>query len=136
MNTKHLSRMKKTLAAVLLALLVAALGMVYAVFREQPVAGSKAIAIAVINSAGETTAYTVATDAQFLSQAMEETEGLTFSGSEGPYGLMIDTVNGETADYNVNGAYWSFTVNGEYCNYGADQQPVEDGDAFAIAYTR
>ena len=136
MNTLRFSRAKKALSAVLLALLVAALGLVYAVFREQPVSGSKAVSIEVVNSVGESAAYSVMTNAQYLSQAMEEAEGLSFSGTEGPYGLMIDTVNGETADYNVNGAYWSFSVNGEYCNYGADQQPVEDGDAFVIAYTR
>ena len=47
---------------------------------------------------------------------------------------MISTINGEVADYNINGAYWSFYVNGEYCNYGIDTQPVADGDAFVIAY--
>ena len=48
---------------------------------------------------------------------------------------MINTVNGETADFNTDGAYWSFYVNGEYCNYGISEQPVEDGDAFQIIYT-
>jgi len=67
---------------------------------------------------------------------MDEAEGLTYSGTEGAYGLMIDTVNGETADYSVDASYWSFNVNGEYCNYGIDQQPVNDGDAFSIVYTK
>ena len=36
----------------------------------------------------------------------------------------------------ILGAYWGFSVNGQYCNYGIDEQPVEDGDAFVIAYTK
>ena len=75
------------------------------------------------------------TDAEYLRQAMEEADGLTFSGAESEYGMMVDTVNGERADYSLDGAYWSFYVNGEYCNYGIDTQPVLDGDAFAITYT-
>lgn len=137
MNKKNpLSRIKKALGAALLLLLIAALSFVYVTFREQPVSGSKAITIEVVNSKAASETYAIRTDAAFLLQAMEEAEGLTFSGEQGPYGLMINTVNGETADYNVNGAYWSFTVNGEYCNYGASEQPVEDGDAFVIAYTK
>lgn len=65
---------------------------------------------------------------------MEEADGLEFSGTESEYGLMVETVNGVTADFNVDGAYWSFYVNGTYCNYGVDSQPVEDGDAFQIKY--
>ena len=128
--------MKKLLAAAILLLLAAALALTYFTFREKPVAGSKSITISVVNSESKTTEYSLKTDAQFLRQAMDEAEGLTYSGSEGPYGLMVDTVNGETADYNVNGAYWSFNINGEYCNYGIDEQPVTDGDAFSIVYTK
>ena len=109
---------------------------VYFNFSEKPVTGSKAITIEVINQAEEVTVYNIKTDAEYLRQAMQEAEGLTFVGVEGPYGLMVNAVNGETADYNVNGAYWSFIVNGQYCNYGIDQQPVNDQDIFQIIYTK
>lgn len=114
---------------------IALLAVVYFVFREKPVEGSKGITIEVVNKTEETTEYQVRTDAEFLRQAMEETEGLTFSGTESEFGMMVDTVNGERADYTLDGAYWSFYVNGEYCNYGIDSQPVMDGDAFSIVYT-
>ena len=137
MNSKKTRfSVKKALAAAALVLLAAALVLVYAVFGAKPVSGSKSITIAVVNSKAETTTYSLKTDAEYLRQAMDETEGLTYSGTEGAYGLMIDTVNGETADYNVDASYWSFNVNGEYCNYGIDQQPVNDGDAFSIVYTK
>jgi hypothetical protein len=44
-------------------------------------------------------------------------------------------VNDVTADYNADGAYWAFYVDGEYCQYGIDQQPVNDGETYAIVYT-
>jgi len=135
-NKKTRFSVKKAIAAAALVLLAVALAAVYAVFGAKPVAGSKQITIAVVNSKAETTTYSLKTDAQYLRQAMDEAEGLTYSGTEGAYGLMIDTVNGETADYNVDASYWSFNVNGEYCNYGVDQQPVNDGDAFSIVYTK
>ena len=137
MNTKT-SRfsLKKALAAAALLLLAAALAAVYAAFGAKPVAGSKNVTISVVNSKAETTEYRLKTDAQFLRQAMDEAEGLTYTGTEGAYGLMISAVNGETADYNVDASYWGFFVNGEYCNYGIDQQPVNDGDAFSIVYTK
>ena len=135
-TAKRTLNIKKLIGAGLFALLIAALAFVYAAFHEKAVSGSKNITIEVINSAAESETYSLRTDAQYLLEAMEEAEGLTFSGSEGPYGLMITEVNGETADYNVNGAYWGFSVNGAYCNYGVSEQPVEDGDAFVIAYTK
>ena len=128
--------LKKLLAVLLLAALAAGMTFVYVRFGAKPVAGSKAITITVVDSAAKETVYSLRTDAEYLLGAMEEAEGLSFSGSEGPYGMMITEVNGETADYSVNGAYWGFTVNGEYGNYGVSEQPVHDGDAFVIAYTK
>ena len=128
--------LKKALAAAVFALLVAALAFVYVTFREKAVAGSKSVTLEVVSSSAEKTVYPLQTDAEYLSQAMEEAEGLTFTAEEGPYGLSVSSVNGETADFNIDGAYWGFFVNGEYCNYGISQQPVHDGDVFTIAYTK
>lgn len=126
---------KKALAGVLaLAAAVIVLASVYFVFREKPVEGAKTITIEVVDNAGSSREYETNTDAEYLRQAMEETEGLTFSGTESEYGMMVETINGVTADYAVDGAYWSFYVNGDYCMYGIDSQPVEDGDAFQIKY--
>ena len=88
-----------------------------------------------VNKEAESTVYELSTDAEYLRQAMEEADGLTFDGEEGAYGFSVYTVNGETADFTVDSSYWSFYVNEEYCNYGIDSQPVMDGDAFQIIYT-
>ena len=128
---------KKLLGVGLFIALIAVLAVVFLNFREKPVEGSKEITIEVVNKAGESTVYDIKTDAEYLEQAMEEAKakGLTFEGTETEYGLTISAINGETADFNVDSAYWSFYVNDDYCNYGVSEQPVEDGDAFRIVYT-
>lgn len=135
MEQKKVSKGKIALGAAALVVIVGLLIGVYSAFGAKAVAGSKDITIEVVNKAEESILYELSTDAEFLRQAMEEAEGLTFEGEEGSYGLAISSVNGEVADYNVDGSYWGFYVNEEYCNYGVDTQPVMDGDAFKIVYT-
>lgn len=126
---------KKLLGLGALVVIIVAFALIYGKFSEKPVEGSKAVTIEVINSAEESTMYEVQTDAEYLEQAMNEAEGLEYEAEEGPYGLAVNSVNGEAAVYETDGAYWGFFVNGEYCNYGISEQPVNDGDAFQIVYT-
>lgn len=132
MNKKKSNKILGIGALVALVVLLVA---VYGVFSPKPVAGSKSITIEVVNKAQESQVYELKTDAEYLRQAIEEVEDLSVTGTESEFGLMVDTVNGERADYTLDGAYWSFTVNDTYCNYGIDTQPVMDGDAFGIIYT-
>lgn len=126
---------KKMLIGVgVLVVAVVAMLLLYNAFKEKPVKGSKAITIEVVDSTGASKMYELNTDAAYLSQAMDEAEGLTYEAEEGPYGLAVSSINGESAVFE-SGAYWGFFVNGEYCNYGISEQPVEDGDAFQIVYT-
>ena len=127
---------KKAIVGVgILVVVVAAMLLLYNAFREKPIEGSKAVTIEVVDSKGESTMYEVKTDAEFLAQAMDEADGLTYEAEEGPYGLTVSAVNGESAVFEENGAYWGFFVNGDYCNYGISEQPIENGDAFQIVYT-
>ena len=128
--------MKKKIFAVIAAvvLIIGMLG-VYQTFREKPVEGSKEITIEVVDKSGEISEYETQTDAEYLFGAMQETKDLEFEYYEGDYGPVITSVNGEKADFETDGAYWSILVNGEYGNYGVGEQPVEDGDVFQIAYT-
>ncbi len=117
----------------ILVALIAVFAVIYFAFGAKPVAGSKNITIEVVSADATSKMYEVRTDAEFLRQAMEEAEGLEFSGTESQYGLTVEVINGETTDFN-NGSYWSFYVNDGYCNYGIDTQPIMDGDAFKIVY--
>ena len=135
METKNKSNKKILIGVVVL---VAVLGLFYGLymnFKPQAQTGAKAITIEVIDDTGASMVYDVATDAEYLSEAFEDADGLEVIGEESQYGLTITTVNGLTADFNADAAYWSIMVNGEYGQYGADAQVVADGDAFQLVYT-
>ncbi len=58
------------------------------------------------------------------------------SGENGPYGLMVDTVNGQKYDYNEDGVYWAFNINGEYAMTGVDSTPIKDGEVYSFVATK
>ena len=122
-----------TAFVVVIALLAGA----YLMLKPKAQEGNKSVTITVVDKEGEKKAYQIKTDAEYLQEAMDDAkeEGLTYAGEDSEYGLMVDTVNGEKAVFEKDGAYWGFSMNGEYCNYGIAEQPVADGDAFEIAYT-
>lgn len=126
---------RKILAVALVAVLVAAMTLAYIAYSEKTVEGMKSISIEVVMADETSTVYEVSTDGDYLIDAMNAADGLTFEGEEGIYGLSISSVNGVRADYTLDGAYWAFYVDGEYCNYGVSEQPIEDGDEFSIVYT-
>jgi hypothetical protein len=109
--------------------------MVFSFSGPSTTEGEKSVTIQVLDDKKNLTGYEINTDAEYLRQAMEQCQGLTFIGSEGPYGLVLLTINGVTADYDKNQAWWSIYVNTELGNYGVDQQPVNDGDIFCLQYT-
>lgn len=133
--TEKKTNTKKIVAGVLaLVVLIAVCAFAYVKFKPQAVEGAKTVMIEVVDDEGISAVYEVHTDAEYLLQVMEEADGLTFDGEEGDYGFTVYTVNEVTADFNTDGAYWSFYLNGEYCNYGVSEQTVNDGDEFAIKY--
>lgn len=137
MEKKQSDRKKIIIGAVILIVLLAAFAVIYAVFGPKAAQGSKEYILKVVDDNGETTEYTGHTDAEYLRGALEELEkadDLTIEGEESDYGLFIDTVNGVTADYSKDKAYWALYVNGEYGNYGVDSQPVTDGDIYSLVY--
>lgn len=133
MNQKKIT---KIIAGILLLLVVVAgLLLAYTKFKPKATSESKTVTIEVVDDKGETTFYTVESNASTLKEVMDIADGLTYSGDESEYGLMITTVNGVIAEYSQNNAYWAFYVNGEYCNYGIEEQPINDEDTFKIEYT-
>lgn len=76
---------------------------------------------------GKTENLDVKTSEETLGAALIK-EGL-ISGSEGEFGLFVDTVNGHFADVAKN-EYWVFTKGGEWVTTGVDTTPIEDGDSF------
>lgn len=118
-----------------LVVLIGLFSLVYYLNAPKPSEGAKALTIEVVDDKQNTTSYEVHTDAEYLHQALEETEGLTIEGEESSYGFSVLTVNGLTADFNTSNAYWAFYVNGTYCTEGVDTQPVKDGEVYSIIYS-
>ena len=135
MEQKQKNTKKILIPALILAACLVVFGIFYMLNKPTASAGEKAFEVTVIDNNGDATNYKGQTDEEYLRGALEELEDLTITGTESEYGLMVETVNGISAVYDKDGAYWSFNVNGEYCNYGIDSQPVNDGDKFEIVYT-
>lgn len=74
--------------------------------------------------------YTVKTDKTTVGQALSDL-GL-ISGTVGQYGLMVETVCGQTVTYDTDGKYWAFYVNGEYAMSGVDTTNIETGVTYAF----
>lgn len=62
---------------------------------------------------------------------LQETGGFGYENAAGDFGTFIVSVNGIKADDSKK-TYWAIYVNGDYSQYGADSQPVNDGDAYAL----
>lgn len=129
--------LKIVLGVVIAAVVLGALALVYYFFGPKTSEGSKEVIVEVVDMDANITSYTEKTDAEYLIEVLDELaeQGLTYSGTESEYGLMIDTINGVRADYTLDNAYWSFYLNDEYATYGVSEQPVTDGDTFRIEYT-
>ena len=124
------------LALMAVCILLAGLLLCYFQFRPRPEKGEKEITVEVVYADQSSENYTIQTDAEYLEQALEDEEGLTVEGSRTKqFGLMIEKVNGVTAVYGRDQAYWAVEVDGQACNYGVSQQPVQNGEHYRLGYT-
>ncbi len=143
-NTAKKSSRKGLIALIVLIAAIAMFAVIFAVSSSSSTSqGEKLVSIVIVDKDGIETYYSIRTDAEYLREVMDECagKGLTYSGTESEYGMYVETINGVTADYSADGAYWAFYVRPsgaddyEYCNYGIDSQPVQDGEVYSIEYT-
>ena len=92
--------------------------------------GATQFAFTVIDKDDNETAFEIHTDKEIVGEALLEL-GL-IEGEAGAYGLFVKTVNGITADYDVDQTYWAFYVNGEYATSGVDTTPIEEGMTYTF----
>lgn len=125
---------KKVWLGLTALVLVAALMLgVYLGMRPETQAGEKQFTVTVVHKDGTEKQFVYGTDAEYLGAVLLE-QGL-IQGEEGPYGLMISAVDGETADWNVDKSYWALYVGEEYATTGVDLTPVTDGSEYRLVYT-
>ena len=138
METKKWYQSKKAIIGIIaLVVVIIVMAFTYKALKPKAQQGTKEVQLEVISQDGTKKTYSTKTDAEFLVEVMDELkdQGFSYSGIDSEYGLMIDTVNDETANFSDNGAYWGIFVNGEFANYGISEQPVTDGDIFGLVYT-
>ncbi len=119
--------------AVLLVLVVGAL-LIWGQNRPVAQEGDKTIVLEVVHKDGSTKDFTIHTDAEALRAALEQEEDL-IAGSESEWGLMVETVDGETADYSVDQSWWCLTKDGVMLDTGVDSTMIADGDHYEFTYT-
>lgn len=125
---------KKKLFLALAALVVAAAALlfVYRATRGTPKDGTKTVAVEVFHKDGATNSFSFETERVNLRELLTDA-GLA-EGEEGPYGLFITTVDGETAD-EANQEWWCITKEGEKLNTAADTTLLSDGDHYELTLT-
>lgn len=95
--------------------------------------GEKAVTVEVVHADGTKREFSYRTEREYLEELLTE-EGL-ISGTAGEYGLFVDTVDGETADFARDGSWWRLTCNGKDAQTGAAGVPLHDGDVYGWVYT-
>ena len=84
----------------------------------------------VVDGEGNETAFEIHTDKTTVGDALLEVE--LIAGEAGDYGLYVKTVNGITADYDVDQTYWAFYINNEMAMTGVDATDVEAGATYSF----
>lgn len=92
--------------------------------------GQKTFDFTVVDKDGKETYFEIHTDAELVGDALLSLNLIT--GDESEYGLYVKSVNGITADYDVDQTYWAFYVNGEYAVSGVDTTPIEEGAIYSF----
>ena len=117
--------------------LIAAVGIFLALWlarRPETAEGAKTLAVQVVHGDGSVKDFEIRTDAEYLAQALLEHEPLGVQGEDGPFGLYIQTVDGETAS-DANHTFWSVSKDGTALSVGVSSQPVADGEHFELTLT-
>ena len=125
---------KQILAAAAFLILLLAVFLVWHFHRPAPVQGAKTITLEVVHGDGTSASFTLNTEAGTLGDALRAEEGLV-AGDNGPYGLMVNTVDGETADWNRARAWWCLTKDGKRVDTGIDSTVIADGEHYEFTYT-
>ena len=92
--------------------------------------GKNQFKFTVTDADGKEEFFEIHTDKTIVGDALLELE--LISGEEGVYGLYVKTVNGITADYDVDGTYWAFYVNGKYATKGVDLTEITEGETYSF----
>ena len=100
---------------------------------EAPAEGVITITVTVVHSDGTQKDFTISTNAITLREALDEQK--LIEGEDRGGFFMVLVVDGETADFNVDGSYWAMLQDGEWMMTGVDDTVIEDGAHYEFVYT-
>lgn len=128
--------MKKRLFLLILASLLLVSGLFVSCsekkleFYDDPIK----ITVTVVYEDGTSKDYSISTKHAILKGALVENN--LISGEETKNGYFVKAVDGITADYATDGAWWSFYQNDAMCMEGVDTLVIRDGDVIKIVYSK
>jgi hypothetical protein len=92
--------------------------------------GQTKFMFSVFDKDGNERKFEIHTDKKTVGEALLDVDMI--AGDKGEYGLYVKTVNGITADYDVDKTYWAFYVDGEYATSGVDTTNIEEGKTYSF----
>ena len=92
--------------------------------------GETTFPFTVVDKEGNETLFEIHTDKEMVGEALLELD--LIKGEDGAYGLYVKTVNGITADYDIDQTYWAFYVNDTYALSGVDTTKITAGDTYSF----
>lgn len=107
---------------------------VYAATRPEAQVGAKTVTLIIVHSDGSEKTLEYQTDLENLAELLLEKEIAT--GYEAEYGFTIESVDGETADWATDGAYWALYIGEDYATTGASDTLLTDGAVYKLVYER
>ena len=107
---------------------------VYFGTQQESADGVKNVTIVIVHSDGTEKTLSFETELDSLADLLLEQKLAT--GSTGEYGLTIESVDGETADWNTDGAYWALYIGEEYASTGASDTKLVDGTTYKLVYEK
>jgi len=122
-----MSRKAKIILCAALVLLVAVFCMARLVLIPEPVEGAKHIVFQVTGHEGTAKSFDIHTDAETLGDALMAEK--LIDAEEGPYGLWVTAIFGETADSGKN-EYWMFYKEGVELSTGVSETYIADGEHY------
>ena len=97
-----------------------------------PTVAALKFTVIVIHADGTEKKFDYETAGGYLGPVLVEKGLIIESESKGLY----NTVDGVTADWNVDQSYWSFYIGDEMAMYGMNDAVIHDGDVFKLVYTK
>lgn len=130
-----MKRHKPAVIAAVVVILIALIGAMYGVYAHfvpKAEAGEKHITLTIQFPEEEKT-YELDTQAEYLLEVLDSVAEI--DGEESAeFGYTLYTIDGVTADFTTDSAYWAIYVDGEYGTLNLASQPVTDGGSYTIAY--